>query len=263
MKRTFTKYPISASTLDDVYYWDGVDQVPKDAVIVVIEDGVDNIDSKTFSRCEKLTHVYIPNTVEYIATWAFFGCTSLKEIYIPPTVIAIAPYAFAWCTNLAKVDISESTRFNNDAFFRTPLDENFNFDNSKKTYTFKICDSVGSRSRSSEVKDTFYESDYQLDTDEDAIELAIYMNNMHNLDPSDDEIDYAVNYYLDEIGVDVENISLDKLLELAFDVDTGSGDGFVDSVYCGDRKIFDQGLEAAFEQDWIESHPDEYDEEDG
>lgn len=262
MKRTFTKYPISASTSDNVYHWNGVDQVPKDVVNVVIEDGVDEITSRTFSKCENLTYVQIPNTVEYIGPWAFFGCESLKEIHIPPTVRAIAPDAFAWCTNLVKVDISDSTKVHTNAFFRTPLDEDFNFDNSKKTYTFKICDGASSYSRSSEVKDTFYESDYQLDTDKGAVELAIYMNHLHNFDPSDDEIDYAVNYYLDEIGVDIENISLDKLIEMASDVDVGSGDEFVDSVYCGDRKIFDQELEAAFEQDWVESHPDDYDEED-
>lgn len=90
-------------------------------------------------RPSLLTHVEIPNTVQYIGLSAFYGCYSLKEISIPYSVLRIssgafcssgllsviiprsvtfiAGFAFASCINLYKIEfLSSTTIIDEDAF---------------------------------------------------------------------------------------------------------------------------------------------------
>ena len=79
-------------------------------------------------------------------------------------------------------------------------------------------------------------------------------------DLSDEDIEYAVEDYLSDIDKDPDS-NLEDLIDLACDVDLGAGGLFVDSLYQGNREIFDQGLEEAFELEWQENHSDDSDEE--
>lgn len=104
------KRVVKAST-DNVYYWNGVDDVPKDVVNVVIEDGVTNIEWSAFRGCTSLTSVTIPDSVTIIEDWAFYDCTGLKSIDIPDSVTSIRDNAFFGCTNLTSIIIPGSVKW--------------------------------------------------------------------------------------------------------------------------------------------------------
>lgn len=93
------KRVIKAAT-DNIYYWNGVDKVPKDVVNVVIKDGVTGIDEYAFRLRESLQTVKIPDSVEVIGERAFDICTSLKMVEIPGSVQSIDRWAFSDCTGL-------------------------------------------------------------------------------------------------------------------------------------------------------------------
>ena len=60
----------------------------------------DSILPDTFSGCEKLTTITIPDSVTGIRDRAFMNCTSLEKLIIPVGVTWIVPTAFSGCTNL-------------------------------------------------------------------------------------------------------------------------------------------------------------------
>lgn len=130
----------------------------------------------------------------------------------------------------------------------------------ERIYTYKICDGESATQRSSEIKDEFWNEDYVLSSDADAVKLAIYMAHEHESNLSAEDIEYATQDYLADIGEDRDR-SLESLVDLACDVDLGAGGLFVDSLYQGDREIFDQGLEGLFEDEWVENHSGYYDDE--
>ncbi len=71
---------------------------------VIIDTGITSIGSGTFSLCEKVTDVNIPNSVIRISRQAFENCIGLLEITIPNGVTEICDSAFRGCINLKKVD---------------------------------------------------------------------------------------------------------------------------------------------------------------
>lgn len=91
---------------------------PKDAVNVVIPDGVETIDFTAFKDCEKLESVVIPDSVTVINNAAFEKCTSLKSVVIGSGVTKIPKYAFQCCTSLKKVEIPATvTEIDEYAFY--------------------------------------------------------------------------------------------------------------------------------------------------
>ena len=67
---------------------------------------VTGVGVSAFERCDTLTSVEIPNSVNEIANYAFRECSELKSISIPGSVIRIGTDAFADCGNLAIVELS-------------------------------------------------------------------------------------------------------------------------------------------------------------
>ncbi|MBR5579977.1 MAG: leucine-rich repeat domain-containing protein, partial [Treponema sp.] len=57
-------------------------------------NGVTSIGDYTFSDCESLTSVSIPEGVTSIGAWAFGNCTSLTSVSIPASVTSIEAGAF-------------------------------------------------------------------------------------------------------------------------------------------------------------------------
>lgn len=111
------KRVIKAAT-DNIYYWNGVDTVPKDVVNVVIEDGVEEIGILSFDCCYDLISVSIPDSVTSIRGYAFDCCKNLTSIIIPDSVTSIGIYAFSGCTGLTRVTIGNSvTSIDDYAFY--------------------------------------------------------------------------------------------------------------------------------------------------
>lgn len=66
------------------------------------------IGAESFSLCEKLSSVVIPEGVEVISTRAFAGCTQLEKVTLPSSLKFIANDAFTKCSNLKEVIIPKS-----------------------------------------------------------------------------------------------------------------------------------------------------------
>lgn len=63
-------------------------------VSAVIENGVKSIPTRTFNRCENLSNVEFPSTLERIESWSFGDCVALESIDIPNSVEFIGNSAF-------------------------------------------------------------------------------------------------------------------------------------------------------------------------
>ena len=99
----------------------------------VIKDGTKVIGNYCFSGlnrngCERITRVFIPDTVVQIGLFAFYNCKGLTSIDIPESVRYIDNSAFGNCVNLSKINVNTSklsyvgqTIVYNTAFF---YDEN-------------------------------------------------------------------------------------------------------------------------------------------
>ena len=75
---------------------------------VVIPEGLTNIGSYAFYKCESLEQVIFPaqSDLTNIKNNAFAGCTSLTTISIPTSVITIGASAFRDCTALTTLDLT-------------------------------------------------------------------------------------------------------------------------------------------------------------
>ena len=67
---------------------------------VYIPDSVTEIGSSVFARCKNLTSVTIPDSVTEIGDHAFHGCENLTSVTIPDSVTEIGYDAFRYCENL-------------------------------------------------------------------------------------------------------------------------------------------------------------------
>jgi hypothetical protein len=77
--------------------------IPKNIIKCVILNNVTSICNYTFSYCESLKEITIPDSVISIGKDAFSYCESLKEITIPDSVISIGKDAFYNCNLLKQV----------------------------------------------------------------------------------------------------------------------------------------------------------------
>lgn len=62
----------------------------------------------TFTGCEKLKEVIIPDEVSFEKMGSFVGCKSLKTINIPASVKILPPDAFSYCSSLQEIIFPES-----------------------------------------------------------------------------------------------------------------------------------------------------------
>ena len=72
---------------------------------ITLPEGLTGIGQRAFSGCEILTNIKIPENVETIGGSAFRDCESLKEIEIPKWLTTIHDFTFMGCYNLRNVTL--------------------------------------------------------------------------------------------------------------------------------------------------------------
>ena len=75
---------------------------------VTIPDGVTSIGDEAFCGCSCLYYITIPSGVTSIGQWAFEGCIALSDINIPDSVTSIGEGAFFRCSNLSDMTMPDS-----------------------------------------------------------------------------------------------------------------------------------------------------------
>ena len=71
--------------------------------VPVVEVGVLEICAGAFEKCEKITSLTIPDSVEVIGNWAFYQCKNLEELHLGAAIKKIEKGAFANCSSLRGV----------------------------------------------------------------------------------------------------------------------------------------------------------------
>ena len=79
---------------------------PKNAVRVVLPEGVEYISQRAFADCENLESVVLPHTLAGIGDYAFSNCAALREIAFPPHMRYLGNRAFEYCERLNAVSLS-------------------------------------------------------------------------------------------------------------------------------------------------------------
>ena len=80
---------------------------------IILPKNVEEIGSKSFTRCVNLENIVLPEGLKriddsyqsYSNYGAFYGCTSLKSVTSPSTLEYIGNYAFSHCTSLKKIEM--------------------------------------------------------------------------------------------------------------------------------------------------------------
>ncbi len=75
-----------------------------------VADGVELIRSKAFYKCNKLTKIILPETVNTIEEKAFFHCEAMSEINLTGSIAYIGKDAFAYCYGLTEIIIPSSIK---------------------------------------------------------------------------------------------------------------------------------------------------------
>lgn len=96
--------------------WEGPLTIPSKVCYNGKEYVVTEIDD--FRSCEKMTEVYIPDTIAELPVQAFSGCVRLKKVELPDTITEIPEEAFDGCWRLREVRLGFQTRVIGENAFR-------------------------------------------------------------------------------------------------------------------------------------------------
>lgn len=78
----------------DVKIIDKMCFISTDVKEVILPEGVESIEERAFSCCNKLRKINFPETLNAIKERAFYGCVSLAEVILPERLAEIGDYAF-------------------------------------------------------------------------------------------------------------------------------------------------------------------------
>ncbi len=77
---------------------------------VTLPETVESIDNMTFWKCTGLTSVLIPEGVTFLGRCSFGGCTALKEIEFPDTLETIDEMVFIGCVELKEIQFGKNLK---------------------------------------------------------------------------------------------------------------------------------------------------------
>jgi hypothetical protein len=101
---------------------------------VAMPASVDSIGIRAFCLCTGLTKMVIPNSVKYIGDGAFDRCYALASINIPDSLSSIEGYTFYECRSLRSIDIPNSVKsIGNSSFSNCWELKSVTFPNSQDT----------------------------------------------------------------------------------------------------------------------------------
>ena len=101
---------------EDVFVYNGVDEVPEDVTHVRVDQTVTVISERAFENRRKLEEVELPEGLIRIDKKAFEDCHSLKSINIPSTVQEIGDHAFQDCNKLGAIILPQGLQILGRAF---------------------------------------------------------------------------------------------------------------------------------------------------
>ena len=79
---------------------------------IIIQNGVDTINSNAFSSFTSLQDIVLPNTLTEIGEFAFNNCSNLLSINIPSSVLSIGNNICRYCSKLTTITVdSENTAY--------------------------------------------------------------------------------------------------------------------------------------------------------
>ncbi len=73
--------------------------------IVVIEEGVTNIDKYTFSNVRGIKEIHLPSTLEEIGEGAFHNCCDLEVVRCKSPIVKVKKEAFIYDSKLKEIDM--------------------------------------------------------------------------------------------------------------------------------------------------------------
>ena len=107
--------PVTTITKGSTEKHDSMERVTK----IYIPDSVTTIGANAFSKYSALEEVVIPDSVTEIGANAFADCPKLKTIVVPDNVTSIGLSAFSHCTGLTSVKIPDSVKSIDKSAFHT------------------------------------------------------------------------------------------------------------------------------------------------
>ena len=83
--------------------------------VLMIKDGVEEINMRAFAQQTDITAVYIPSTVKKIGNYAFYNCTNLTDVVFYNTrsessFTEIGEMAFRYCKKLKSINLPSTTK---------------------------------------------------------------------------------------------------------------------------------------------------------
>ena len=79
--------------------------------VIKFEGSITLVGISSFSGCETLASIILPESVTSIGANAFNGCTSLSDISMPETITSIGKSAFAGCSSLSSLTVPANVNF--------------------------------------------------------------------------------------------------------------------------------------------------------
>lgn len=103
-----------------------------------IKEGTQIISNGSFSYCEILKNITLPDTITTIEPYAFCDCKALTNIILPESIYIIDEFAFCNCTALHSITISNSLKImGKDIFYNCNTLTNILLSNDRKTINKK------------------------------------------------------------------------------------------------------------------------------